>query len=101
MAVTVNTAGSIYTDQDGLLHTGRIKVSAILITSTAGNSLAVIRDGITAGSSIKLYVTSAGTHNQAYLDFSTMPLVFNNGIYLTNISASTHVTLVTTSAGAN
>ena len=99
MAVTVNTAGSIYTDQSGLLFTGRIKVAYVIIVSTAANATGILRDGTSGSASIKSYIASAVANSTTLLDFSNSPIVFANGIYLSSLSANTHVTIVTTSAG--
>jgi hypothetical protein len=100
MAVTSYTSGSIYTDQTGLLFTGRCKVAMSLFNNNGIATSVTLHDGTGGGDPIKVILkgdSNKGTHDIAY---SPAYLVFNTGIYCSAISASCALTLILTSAGS-
>jgi len=100
MALT-NSAGTIYTDATGLLYTGRVKVSYIIITAASSHAEATLHDGTSGSDPIKLVIRNGTNNDSQMFDFSSSPVVFNSGIYLSTIGTGARVMLITTSAGAS
>lgn len=96
----IEFSGSIYCDSTGNLTTKRnLKVAYILYTSSAAGDSAIFRDGTAGTDPLKLKVQNISATDSKLLDFSAKPIVFQNGIYCSAISASSTVTLILTSTG--
>lgn len=92
----VYQSGSVYADSVGQLVTGRCRVSHIIFYGASAGNAATVRDGTSGSDAIKATITASGTHSTIHLDLSGDPMLFNEGIYLSAISASCHVTLILT-----
>lgn len=94
-------SGSIYTDTTGALADSRTKIAYIVFTgNSAGDSLELL-DGTTGSDPVKIVLRTAVANDTIYLDFSNKPMLFNNGIYCSALSAGCDLTLVLTSEGAS
>lgn len=98
MAITYQS-GSVYADSTGQLVTGRAKVAYIIFCPHNSGDEFVLRDGTGGSDPVKLTIHGAGTHQLVFLDFSRRPMLFNDGIYLSTISANCHLTVVLTNEG--
>ena len=100
MAITYQS-GSVYTDTTGALTATRSKVSCIIFTTSSAGDSFTLRDGTSGSDPIKIIVKHNTATNTYVIDLSSNPLVFNEGIYLSALSASCHLTIVVTSQGAS
>lgn len=95
-------SGSAYVDSTGLLYSGRIKVSHIVLTTVGTAEVLRLTDSGTVGSPGTLYkikLTGPAATSSYHFDFSGSPILFNSGIYCETITAGLVVTIVATSAG--
>jgi hypothetical protein len=98
MAITYQS-GSVYADAAGQLITGRVKVAYLVFCPANGADQLTLRDGTSGSDPIKLNIHGEAAHRIVFLDFSNKPLVFNDGIYLSALGASSYLTLVITNEG--
>lgn len=96
MAITYQS-GSVYADATGQLVLGRVKATHIIFAGVNSNDAFTIRDGDGAGDPIKLHAHVPSNYATLHLDFSTSPMVFQDGIYLSALSASCTITIILSS----
>jgi hypothetical protein len=99
----VRCGNSCYVDSTGYISaTGskQVKVAYITFTSDAAADTITFKDASTSGA-LKMTVKSAVADETVVLDFSTTPLVFPNGIYVSAISANCTATIITTTGGGD
>lgn len=88
----------IYVDSTGSITTDRIKVAYIIFTPSNANDSLTLRETSSGNDIIFLQGATAKTTLQ--FRFEDVPILFNNGLYVQQISSGAKVTLVTTSTGA-
>jgi hypothetical protein len=96
----VYRSGSIYVDSTGVVVTRRVKVAYIIFTPAAINDTMTIRDGDGAGDPLKLTLKGDIANHSTQFDFSNSPLLFEEGIYCSVLTAGALVTFILTSEGA-
>lgn len=87
----------IYVDAAGELTTARTLVTGILFTPAAADDSMVLAE--VSGGSTALKIQSPTAKLTQPFDFSTKPMVFNNGIYVVSITAGAVATIITSEAG--
>jgi hypothetical protein len=93
-------SGTLYCDSTGQLTSKKnIKVAYILYTSSAAADSITLRDGTAGSDPIKLKVQNILATDTKVVDLSNKPIVFQNGVYCSAISASSVATLILTQAG--
>lgn len=97
----VYQSGSIYADATGQLYTGRIKIAYIIFTGDASGSTCMLRDGTSGTAPQKLRLITDTNHGSVVIDLTARALTFNDGIYLSQISANSNITLIVTTEGAS
>ena len=90
-------SNSVYVDSTGALTTKKTKVAYIIFTPDAANDAITLRDGDGAGDPLKLTLKGATAKQSTLFDFSNKPLLFQDGIYCSAITASATATLILTS----
>lgn len=97
----VNTAGTIFVDVEGIASSSRTKVTYLIFSTANATATLVLRDGVTDSAPIKMSLKLGGANSTLPLDFSRLPIIFQNGIYCDNIASGDTVSIVTTSIGSN
>ena len=91
-------SGSIYIDTSGTqVYTKPAKVAYIIYTSSAAGDTLTLRDGDAGGDPLKITIKNPSNTNTMILDLSKVPLRFQDGIYVSTLSASSVATLILTS----
>lgn len=91
-------SGSVYIDTNSAqVYTTKAKVAYVIYTSSAAGDNLVLIDGGAGGDPIKLNIKNPTATNTMVLDFSAKPLIFQDGIYVSALSASSVATLILTS----
>lgn len=99
MANTVQS-GTVYIDTNSAqVYTKKAKVSYIIYTTSGAGDQIVLRDGDGSSDPLKLSLKGAAANSTYTFDFSTTPIIFQDGIYVSTLSASSVATLVLTSGG--
>lgn len=91
-------SGSAYTDADGVLISGKVKISEVIFTNINRASTVTFHDGADSSAPIKFKLlghTDRGTEHYSFI----VPIVFGTGIYISSLTSSCSVTVVTTSGG--
>lgn len=87
----------IYVDATGSLADSKIKVAGILFTPDATNDQLVLGESVSSSPCISLRSATAKT--TLYFDFSSVPALFVNGLYVQTITSGATATIITTEAG--
>lgn len=87
----------VYIDATGTVTTDRVRVTHILFTPDAANDTLTLQD--TSGGDSTFTIRGSTAKNTVIFDFSSNPLVFNNGIIVQTLSTSATALLVTTTQG--
>lgn len=96
----VYRSGSIYVDSIGVVVNRRAKVAYIIFTPATANDVMTIRDGSGAGSPLKLTIKGDIAARSMPIDLSNSPLLFEDGIYCSVLTAGALATFILTSEGA-
>lgn len=91
-------AGSAHVDTDGAIFTTRVKLAYILFTPDAANDSLLLYDSASTTSNLKITIKGATAKHTVYFDFSSAPIVFQNGIYV-DIATNGTAVLVLTNKG--
>lgn len=90
-------SGTIYIDTNSAqVYTKKAKVAYVIYTSSAAGDNLILRDGDAGTDPIKLNIKNPTNTNTMVLDFSRKPILFQDGIYVSALSASSIATLVLT-----
>jgi hypothetical protein len=92
----ITQSSSIYIDSTGVAFTGRTKVAYIIFTPNAANDEITLRDGDGGGDPIKIHLHAATAKDSKVFDFSRRPMIFQDGIYVSALTASAKATLILT-----
>lgn len=87
----------IYVDSTGALTTARTKVAYVIFTSNVAGDSITLKE--TSGGNEVLTVKAANADETIPIDVSNVPMVFQNGIYVSALSAGAVATLITTNSG--
>ena len=91
------TGNKIYISATGLITDKRTLVTQIIFTPDAANDQLILKE--TQDGEPCISFRAATAKNTVQFDFSHSPLLFNNGIYVSTLTANATATLVTTQAG--
>ena len=98
---SVFQSGSVYvTDTNAVAVSKPCKVAYILFTPAAGGDNIALFDATGSAANQKCIIKGATANQTVFIDLSSKPLNFTNGIWAT-MSASGTATLVLTSEGAS
>ncbi len=87
-----------YVDSTGELTTdASIKLIGILFTTNAANDTLVMKES--SGGANKLLIKHATAGDTKFIDLSTTPILFTVGMYVSTLTASATVTLITSTGG--
>lgn len=87
----------ILIDATGVITTDRIKVAYALFTPSTANDSVTLKE--TSTDSDILILQSATAKTTLQFRFEQVPILFNNGIYVSAISSGAKLVLITTGAG--
>lgn len=87
----VRNGNTWFLDSSGQLDESNTKVAYILFTPGAANDVLRLSDSSGGSDKIELKLDSASSQ---LFDFSSNPLVFPNGIYVTQLTAGAKASLV-------
>ena len=89
-----------YADSTGELTTdSSIKLIGILFTTNAANDALVLRES--SGGTNKIAIKHVTANDTKFIDLSSTPILFARGIYVSTLTASATVTLITSTGGGN
>lgn len=89
----VANSNTIYIDATGdIANTRNVRVMAIIFTPDAANDQLILRDQTTTAN--KLRIRGATAKDSVYLDLSSAPIVFPNGININTITSGAVATLI-------
>lgn len=89
----VRQANTWYVDTTGSLSTKKNeKIAYIILSTNAGGDSITLRESASGGN--KLTFKHSITNDSKVFDFSEVPLVFSQGIYVQALSASATATIV-------
>lgn len=91
------TGNKIYVDSTGELTTTRTKVAYILFTPDDANDEMILKE--TASGATCLHLRGSTAKQTVQYDFTDVPLVFQQGIYVSALTSNAKATLITTSGG--
>jgi hypothetical protein len=95
----IDTASSAGTN---LLAEKNLKVTSILFTSdVSGDSITInnLDSAGTGAGAIKLLIMNSEATDTKVVDFTTSPILFSNGIYISALSASCTASIIFSSLG--
>ena len=94
-------SGSVYVTDTNAVAVGKAcKVAYILFTPSSGGDNIALFDSAASAANQKLIIKGATANQTVFIDLSSKPLVFTNGVWAT-MSASGTATLILTSEGAS
>lgn len=97
MANTVQS-GTIYIDTNSAqVYTKKAKVAYIIYTSSSAGDALTLRDGDAGTDPLKITIKNPTATNTMVIDLSRKPMLFQDGIYVSALSASSTATLILTS----
>jgi hypothetical protein len=91
-------ANKIYIDSTGsVLAEGPVRIAYILFTPSAANDQIVLRESA-SGSDIFFIQEKDAKQTHEY-DFSLVPMIFTNGLYVQTLSSGAKAVIITTGPG--
>lgn len=90
------TGNKIYIDTTGQVTEKRTLVAYIILTAHGAHTELILKEASAGATALVIDIKDA--NDTKVLDFSAVPLIFNNGIHAT-ISAGSYATLVTVQPG--
>ena len=100
MANSYNS-GSMFIDATGAITTQRVRVVYVVLTTVNAGDVITLRDGDGAGDPVKLYLKGVTAASSIQFDFSNAPIVFQDGVYCSEVTSGASAMLITTSEGAS
>lgn len=101
MANTPRT-NTIYIDTNAeQVYNGRCKVAYIIHTASGANDQIVLRDGDGNTDPLKLSIKNPTANATMTIDLSSSPIIFQDGIYVSTLSAGSVCTLILTSGNGS
>jgi hypothetical protein len=94
----VRNSNSIYVDATGSITTDPIKVTCIIFTPDSANDQLILKNFDNSGD-IKISLRSATAKTTLIFDFSSAPIHFPKGVYVSTVTSNATATIVTTSGG--
>jgi len=94
----VQNSNSIYVDATGSITTNPIKITSIVFTPDSANDQLILKNFDNSGD-IKVNIRGATAKDSMFFDFSTCPIHFPRGVYVSTLSSNATAFLVTTSGG--
>lgn len=91
------TGPLIYIDTEGAVTTARTLIAYIAVTGDNSNDYIILSSTESGPPVIKLSVMAS--NDTKVFDFSRIPLVFPNGVFVQDLASGAVATIVTTQAG--